>query len=214
MLVDQLRRLLTQRRIPDPAPEDPFPLVESWLDDARASGKYDDHNAMALATVGAGGVPSVRIVLCKGVEAPRGAITFFTNYHSRKGRELEANPNASVVFHWPHATRQVRIEGVVEQLTSAENDAYFASRPLISRLGAVVSQQSQPLARRSDLLSTAIETAARVAVGHELVRPQHWGGFRLTARAVELWAGVDGRLHERVRWERQASGWTHTFLSP
>jgi pyridoxamine 5'-phosphate oxidase len=216
MLVDQLRQLLTQNRIPTPLPAEPFPLLNTWFTEARDSGKYDDFNAMALATCTTTGRPSVRIVLCKSIDPANGTLTFFTNYHSRKGHELAENPRAAAVFHWPHATRQARVEGTIEKIPAAESDEYFRSRPVVSRIGAVVSQQSSRLARRTELLTAAMDMAAKVALGHTLERPAHWGGFLLHASSVELWAGVEGRLHERALWERagHTSTWSTTFLSP
>ncbi|MBL8991393.1 MAG: pyridoxamine 5'-phosphate oxidase [Phycisphaerae bacterium] len=216
IIIDQLTRLLSVADLPDPPPADPMPLLQRWLDDAAASKRYDDPNAMALATADAAGAPSVRMVLCKSVEPADGALVFFTNYHSRKGRDLDANPRCAAVFHWPHARRQARAEGTVRRLTDAESDAYFDSRPLLSRIGAVVSRQSEPIASRAELVSAAVRLAGSAALGHAVRRPPHWGGYRLTAHTVELWSGHDGRLHQRVQWTRAAPAapWTYRLLSP
>jgi pyridoxamine 5'-phosphate oxidase len=193
-------------------PDDPFPTLRAWLDDARASTRYDDPNAMVLATATPDAVPSARVVLCKDIEPD--AITFFTNYDSRKGRELAANPRAAAVFHWPHARRQARVEGTVERLTDPENDAYFATRPLLSRIGAVASRQSEVLPSRADLLQRALAVAGSSLSSEGVRRPSWWGGFRLRASAVELWCAGEGRLHDRVRWLRTSTGWSHDLLWP
>lgn len=216
--------------LPEPLPADPMPLFSSWFDEAKASGKYDDPNAMVLATCTADGSPSARVVLCKHIEvgdgaALRSAIVFYTNYQSRKGTELLANPRAATVFHWPHAQRQVRVEGRVEQVDAATSDEYFASRPLLSKLGAWVSQQSRPLAKRSDLVERVAKEAARHGVdlvtsgGAHIPRPPHWGGFRLVIERLELWQGVQGRLHDRAVWTRSADAgvgvtWSAQRLQP
>ena len=148
MITESLTALLSAHDLPEPAPPDPMPLFVGWFRDAEACGKYDDPNAMSLATATPDGRPSVRVVLCKGIEADTGAIHFYTNYGSRKGSELERNPLAAVVFHWPHAKRQARLEGIIEKLTEAESDAYFKSRPLLSRIGASISRQSTPIESR------------------------------------------------------------------
>lgn len=209
--------------LPDTLPADPMPLFSAWFDEAKASGKYDDPNAMVLATCTADGFPSARVVLCKQIEP--GAIVFYTNYQSRKGTELLANPRAATVFHWPHAQRQVRVEGRVEQVDAATSDEYFASRPLLSKLGAWVSQQSRPIDKRSDLVERVAKEAARHGVdlltsgGAHIPRPPHWGGFRLVIEKLELWQGVQGRLHDRAVWTRNASAgnagaWSAQRLQP
>lgn len=216
MLPQALEKLLTAVGIPDPIPTDPFPTLIAWLDDARVSGKYQDPNAMAIATATRDGMPSVRMVLCKDIDAQRHAVTFYTNYQSRKGDELAANPRVAVVFHWHHAQRQARIEGTVEKVSAAESDAYFQSRPLLSRIGAVVSDQSKPIASRAQLVDRALRLAGSAALGTPIARPAHWGGFRINASTVELWSACEGRLHQRVVWQKSQVGaaWTHELLSP
>lgn len=214
MLPQALESLLTAVGIPDPIPQDPFPTLISWLAEARASGKYQDPNAMALATATREGIPSVRMVLCKDIDAQLGSLTFYTNYQSRKGIELTSNPNAAVVFHWHHAQRQARIEGSVETLSAADSDAYFQSRPLLSRIGAAVSNQSQPIETRTILISRALKLAASAALGTTIPRPPHWGGYRINAKTVELWSASEGRLHQRVAWHKSNNTWTHELLSP
>lgn len=211
-----LAAMLSAKDLPGDLPADPMPLLIGWLDEAKRSGRYDDHNAMTLATATAGGVPSARIVLCKAVEADPPALVFFTNYLSRKGRELTENPNAAAVFHWPHAGRQARVEGVVERTTAAESDAYFDSRPLISRIGAIVSRQSEEIESRTQLIESALREARGCALGARPKRPDHWGGYRLRVNRVELWSAGSGRLHDRLCWTRgeAGAGWTVRRLSP
>jgi pyridoxamine 5'-phosphate oxidase len=211
--------------LPDPLPESPFPLFREWFDRARADAHQPNPDAMTLATVGADGHPSARIVLCKGIEAEQGAVTFFTNTHSRKGREISGNPRVALVFHWDHADRQVRIEGSAQPVSPGEADAYFASRRWESRLGAWASRQSEPLASREVLLEAAaakiqeldIDIAAALRGDPvDIPRPPHWGGYRVVAQAVELWQGGTGRLHDRARWTRSEKGgaWASTRLQP
>lgn len=218
MITEAITDLLAVHDLPEPAPADPMPLFVQWFDEAKGSGKYDDPNAMSLATCTPDGMPSVRIVLCKGIEQDAGAIHFYTNYESRKGCELSANPRAAVVFHWPHAKRQARLEGVIEKLSEVESDAYFKSRPLISRIGASISRQSTPIESRKHLVEAAIALAKSAALGHEIPRPKHWGGYRIRLTSVELWSGRDGRLHQRVRWRRPSAvpgtAWSSELLSP
>jgi len=218
MVTESLTALLSAHDLPEPAPPDPMPLFVGWFRDAEACGKYDDPSAMSLATATPDGRPSVRVVLCKGIEADTGAIHFYTNYGSRKGSELERNPLAAVVFHWPHAKRQARLEGIIEKLTEAESDAYFKSRPLLSRIGASISRQSTPIESRRQLVEAALSLAKSVAMGREIRRPEDWGGYRMRLRSVELWSGRDGRLHQRIVWRRGSTdtgaAWTSTLLSP
>lgn len=226
MLSQAIERLLAVTDLPEPPPPDPFPLLAQWLEEARASGRYDDPSAVALATATPGAVPSVRMVLVKAIEPAPGSLTFFTNYESRKAQELEANPRAAMVFHWPHAKRQARVEGLVERTSPAESDAYFATRPLLSRIGATISRQSRVIASRAELVAKATRLAASAALALSLPRPSYWGGYRLIASSVELWSGRDGRLHQRVCWRRDLPGstargtseasspWTPELLSP
>lgn len=220
--------------LPDPLPDEPFALFGGWFDEAQASGNQPNPNAMTVATVTPDGKPGARIVLCKGVEPDRGSIVFYTNYQSPKGRALEANPYAALVFHWDHFDRQVRIEGVVERTSAAESDAYFQSRRWESRLGAWASDQSQPIESRARLLEKVTERAmeldldiAKIADGKgeelEIRRPAHWGGFRVTAERVELWTGGTGRVHDRASWTRKPVAhngavewgpWSATRLQP
>ncbi|MEN0019256.1 MAG: pyridoxamine 5'-phosphate oxidase [Planctomycetota bacterium] len=209
--------------LPEDLPADPFPLFQRWFDEARESGDQPNPNAMTLATVDADGTPSARIVLCKAIEADAGVVRFFTNYAGRKGRSLDNEPRAAVVFHWDHPDRQVRMEGRVTKSSAEVSDAYYASRAWESRLGAWASRQSEPLTSREQLLEQVVEAVSQLDVdiaglmnGQEvdLPRPPHWGGFDLRAEAVELWLGGPGRVHDRARWERTGDGWSSTRLQP
>ncbi len=170
-----------------------------------------DPTAMTLATADASGAPSARMVLLKGVDS-RG-FQFFTNYESRKGRELSENPRAALCWHWAWLEMQVRAEGTIERLGSDESDAYFATRPRGSQLGAWASYQSQPLDSRFALLRRVIATEARY-LGRPIPRPPHWGGFLLRPHAIEFWQGKKSRLHERRRFELHAGAWRCDRLSP
>jgi pyridoxamine 5'-phosphate oxidase len=188
----------------------PLLTLREWLAEAEIA-KVPEPAAMALATVGAGGAPAVRVVLCRGVDE-RG-VRFFTNYESRKGRELEADPRAAAVIHWAPLQRQVRIEGRVVRATAEESDAYFRARPRGNRLAASVSPQSRPIASLDDLRARFGELEAKLA-GAEVPRPPWWGGYWLLADAVELWRGGADRMHDRVRYERRGDGWEESRLAP
>lgn len=189
---------------------DPIDIFNDWFAQARES-EPNDGNAMALATATRQGVPSVRMVLLKG-HGPDGFV-FYTNAHSRKGAEIAENPRAALLFHWKSLRRQVRIEGMLERVTEAEADAYFASRARDSQLGAVASDQSAPLDERATFVARFEEAQARFA-GKAVERPPHWTGFRLVPEAMEFWLDRPHRLHERHRFTRSANGWTSTLLYP
>lgn len=213
--------------LPDPLPADPMPLFRAWFDDAQAARHQPNPNAMTLATATPDGVPSARIVLCKEILREPEAVVFYTNYESRKGHELLANPRAAAVFHWDAFDRQARLEGRVERSPAAESDAYFASRAWEKRIGAWASRQSEALASRDELTERVLETILGLgldagALMHgeavPIPRPPHWGGFRLIPSAIELWVGGPGRIHDRARWTRAADGrggaWSATRLFP
>ncbi len=191
-----------------------MPLFRQWFDEAARAGDTPNPNAMTLATIDPEGRPAARIVLCKGF-GPEASLDFYTNRRSRKGADLAANPVAALLFHWDHAGRQARFDGPVTQLSDAESDAYFQSRPWPRRLGAWASDQSQPIASRAALEQKVRDLMARFGLDPdnppapdtavEIPRPAHWGGYRLLADRVELWASQGARLHDRAEWRRTLS---------
>jgi pyridoxamine 5'-phosphate oxidase len=195
---------------------DPDPVVQfaRWLADAVAAHQpgFDEPHAMTLATADLSGAPSARTVLLKGLDH-RGFV-WFTNYESMKGRELAANPRAALNFRWGSLERQVTVVGDVERVAASESDAYFQSRPLASRIGAMVSAQSTVIASRAQLEAAADALASGPEGG--IVRPQNWGGYRLAPRTVELWQGRPNRLHDRLRYARRGPGeaWVMERLAP
>jgi pyridoxamine 5'-phosphate oxidase len=193
-----------------PLMDDPLTLFRTWLDEARASGTPEP-DALAVATATPDGAPSVRMVLLKGHDE-RG-IVFFTNYASRKGEELESNPHAALLFHWPALGRQVRIEGPVTRVDRSESEAYALSRPRASQLSALASPQSRPVPDR-EWLERRVEELDREHAGAELPVREDWGGYRVHPEAWEFWQHRDNRLHDRHRYERAADGWTVERLAP
>lgn len=180
---------------------DPLAQFRRWF--AEAGAAVDVPEAMALATASSGGAPSVRMVLLKGFDE-RGLV-FFSHYTSRKGRELETNPQAALLFHWSPLGRQVRIEGAVEKVSADESDAYFATRPRDAQLGALASRQSEPLESRAELEELLAAAGSELGDG-PVPRPPTWGGFLLVPRAWEFWQHRASRLHDRFRYEREPSG--------
>ena len=190
---------------------DPFRQFAAWFDEARAASPVEP-NAMALATVGADGRPSLRMVLLKGADE-RGFV-FYTNYQSRKGRELADTPWAALTFFWPEMERQIRIEGRVEPVSAEESDTYFHSRPVGSQLSASASHQSEVIAGREELEQRVAALSAQYH-DQEIPRPENWGGFRVIPDAIEFWQGRASRLHDRLRYRLLASGgWQIERLSP
>ena len=184
---------------------DPLRQFHRWFDDAQEVVRAPE--AMAVATASGDGAPSVRMVLLKAADE-RGLV-FYTHYTSRKGRELEANPQAALLFYWDPLGRQVRVEGAVERVSGELSDAYFATRPAGARIGAVVSRQSEVLRDRAELEQDVAELA-----GTEPPRPETWGGFRLVPAAWEFWQHRDDRLHDRFRYSRRDGGWISERLYP
>lgn len=205
--------------LPEVLPPEPLIVVGRWLDEAWRLRHQPNPNSMVVATVGEGGDLSARVVLCKDLVPQPGYLVFYTNYHSRKGQQLAEHPRAAAVIHWDHLHRQVRIEGPVVTAPAEESDAYFASRPWQSRIGAWASQQSEPVNSREQLVAAVQAVTKRFGVtepwqantgpgiqrvvGDPVIpRPPHWGGYRLWAEKVELWVEGAGRIHDRARWSR------------
>ena len=222
-------------RLADPLPREPLETAAAWLTEAWSLRAQPNPNAMALATSTVDGRPSARIVLCKEIVPRPGYVVFYTNYRSRKGRELSDNPRVAAVLHFDALGCQVRVEGLVELSPATESDAYFGSRALQSRIGAWASAQSEPIASRERLRAAVSETARRFGIDPgaaaadtspevQVPRPPHWGGYRLWAEAVELWVQGDARIHDRARWTRTLSrrqdgrmetgAWSVTRLQP
>jgi pyridoxamine 5'-phosphate oxidase len=209
--IAQLRKSYERAELDEAASErDPLQQFDKWLREAIAA-QVPEPNAMTLATVGDGGRPSTRVVLIKGYDA-RGLV-WYTNYESRKGRELAAHLQAALQFHWVELERVVRIEGRVERTSAEESDAYYATRPLDSRLGAWASPQSQVISGRAVLVANAAKAAALHGLNPK--RPPHWGGFRLLPDRWEFWQGRKSRLHDRLRYRLDEHGtWVRERLAP
>ena len=205
--------------LPEILPADPLPLAARWIGEAVAAVK--SATAMALATVDRDGRPAVRMVICRGFDAVAGSLVFYTDRESPKGAALERTPRAAVVFHWEAFERQIRVEGPVTRVSEADSDRYWGTRPLDARLAAVASAQSRAIASRAAFLAQ-IE-AVRRAHGESVPRPPRWGGYRIWAERVELWAGQPGRAHDRAAWTRAVQptetgftggSWAGTRLQP
>ena len=215
--------------LPEPLPTDPMPLFQEWFREAAARRAQPNPDSMIVATTASSGEPSARVVLCKRIDVDAGYVVFFTNYQSRKGRELAARPRAAAVFHWDALHRQVRIEGPVARSPDNESDQYFASRALDSRVAAWASAQSEPLASRDTLLQRVREFEARFSIAPgatngTVPRPPHWGGHRLWVDTIELWTEGAHRIHDRAVWKRSlhradeysfaGDSWRSTRLNP
>jgi pyridoxamine 5'-phosphate oxidase len=193
-----------------PSTADPIAVFEQWFQEARTAG-VPEPEAMTLATSSRKGFPSARIVLFKGMS--RGGFAFYTNYESRKGRELDSNPRAALVFYWHKLRRQVRVEGRVERLTRAESDRYFVTRERGSQIGAWASNQSSEITGRSQLEDQVRAVEARFE-GQSVRRPSYWGGYRVVPERIEFWQGRSHRLHERTVYTRSHGRWKTSLLSP
>lgn len=223
--------------LPASLPGDPMHWVDAWLKEAAAAAVQRNPNSMTIVSVGDGGQPSARVVLCKKIVPDPGYLVFYTNYHSRKGRELTANPKAAALFHWDALGRQIRLEGVVVQSPDAESDEYFASRDWGSQLGAWGSDQSNSIASKEALVAQIQERGVNLGLQlttgtQELAdgntphidRPPHWGGYRLWVTSVELWLEGADRIHDRGKWTREiirssedhfsTTRWTSMRLQP
>jgi pyridoxamine 5'-phosphate oxidase len=202
-------------RLPERLPDDPLPLLLSWFNEATAGSHppVPNPSAMTLATIDPGGRPSARMMLCKAIDAERGFVVLYTNTHGRKAAALRAHPWAALVMHWDWLDRQVRIEGPVVPTPADESDAYFASRPWASRIGAWASDQSQPIPSRQAMLDKVAQTMRRFGLDPDnpprddaiidIPRPPHWGGYRIFIEKIELWTSGAGRVHDRGVWERE-----------
>lgn len=200
------KQVLAESKVAD----NPIDQFTQWFQQA-LSAELLDANAMTLATADEDGSPSARIVLLKGVE--KAGFTFYTNYGSRKGRELTENPCAALCFFWPQLERQVRIEGDVEKLSRSESEAYFRQRPRESQLGAWASKQSSKVASR-EVLEKQFEEMGKKFAGEEIPLPDFWGGFVLQPKRVEFWQGRKGRMHDRICYKKDSDGWDIFRLSP
>lgn len=195
---------------PDALPDDPLTIFHGWFKEAEER-ELNDPDAMALATADAQGRPSVRMVLLKGVGEE--GFTFYTNFESRKGEQLIENPNAALLFHWKSLRRQVRVEGPVQPVTPEQADAYFASRPRQSQIGAWASQQSRPVEDRETIEKRVADYTATYQSG-AIPRPPYWSGFTLTPDRIEFWRDGAFRLHDRAVYQRQEQGWRKQRLFP
>lgn len=207
---DYVKQVTTAEHLPLLSETDPMALFEEWFRAARES-EPNDANAMALATVDGGGLPDVRMVLLKGVDA--GGFVFYTNLESAKGVELAGSPKAALLFHWKSLRRQVRVRGLVERVTDAEADAYFATRARPAQIGAWASEQSREMPDRLALAERVAQVGLKFGV-RKVTRPPHWSGFRVIPASIEFWRDRPFRLHERLLFLAQGEGWTTKRLYP
>ena len=209
--IADLRREYARARLDEKdVSRDPIDEFARWFAEAQAAA-VEEPNAMTLATATPDGRPSARVVLLKGFD-DRGFV-FFTDYRSRKGEELEANPHAALAFYWAEVERQVRIEGTVTRTSLEESELYYRTRPLGSRLGAWASHQSRPIGSREQLEAELREIERRFS-GPDVPLPPHWGGYRVTPETFEFWQGRESRLHDRIRYSREGGGWKIERVSP
>jgi pyridoxamine 5'-phosphate oxidase len=215
--------------LPASLPAEPFGLFMAWFEAAQERAAVPNPHSMTLSTVDEQGNPDARVVLCKAVEPELGCVVFHTNYRGIKGKQLDANPEVALTFHWDDITQQVRMRGRVTKISADESDAYFKTRHWTRQLGAWASEQSEPLKSRTQLLKQIVAAGARFKVNPlapdkaNIPRPPHWGGYRVWVREVELWMGGPGRVHDRARWRRTitpeedgfaCSSWESTRLQP
>lgn len=209
---DQRREYSQGELLESQASSDPFQQFRAWFEDANAHDEIVEAGAMTVATSTPSGIPSARVVLLRNVDT---GFVFFSNYESRKGRELEANPYAAIVFHWAPLERQVRIEGKVVRISAEESDAYFASRPHKSQLGALISQQSTVIDSADALRHELERLEQQFPEGTPVPRPANWGGYRVTPTTIEFWQGRRSRLHDRLRYRDNGDdSWVLERLAP
>lgn len=195
------------------APDVPSTLFREWIEQVRSSGAIEA-NAMIISTVDKNGVPSSRTVLLKGVD--ESGLIFYTNYDSQKGREIAHNPAVALLFYWPSHERQVRISGIASRISDAESDAYFQSRPIGSRIGAIISPQSMVIPDRAWLeqRKAEVETIAHAEGERAIARPPNWGGYRVSPSIYEFWQGRPDRIHDRLRYRLENNQWIHERIAP
>lgn len=215
MLIDQMRLSYTLHGLAEQDLQlDPISQFRSWFAQADAGDnpQWLEINAMTLSTADATGLVTSRVVLLKGID--EGRFLFFTNYRSEKGRQIESNPRVALCFHWPHLQRQVRIGGTAERTSREASEAYFRTRPLGSRLGAVLSEQSAVIASRQQLEQRLQEVKQQYGDSEDIACPEHWGGYAVTPQSLEFWQGRENRLHDRLLYRRAKEGWEIVRLAP
>ncbi|MEO6079660.1 MAG: pyridoxamine 5'-phosphate oxidase [Steroidobacteraceae bacterium] len=194
--------MVPEQSLPETLPAEPLALAAAWLAEASRCREQPNPDAMVLATCSSDGRPAARVVLCKEIDAASGAVRFVSNYNSRKGQELAANPRAALLFHWDHLHRQLRMEGVVQKAAAADSDRYFSTRRRDSQLGAHASEQSMPLGSAAALRAQLEAVRVRYPEGNAVPRPAHWGVYVMWVDTVELWVEGVARLHDRAIWTR------------